>query len=251
MPAPSCACLTPSTAPSAARAQRDPDIFAPARLLAIGEGRAHRQRHQRRGVAPASRRISGRTTRTKVTKAATGLPGRPTKAALVRARPGITPIATGRPGLMATRQNTRRADRLDRARAHDRLRRSRRRPRSATRSWPLRPPRDSARASIVGIVGQDAEIGDARRRGWCSSAGEQIAVGVVKRRARGALPGSITSSPVENSATRSAAAHRQRGQGRARRRARRPAADSRRPAGSAMAPARMSSPAKPPVGAAA
>src|SRR2546421_497659 len=51
--------------------------------------------------APASRNSSGRTTRMKVTNAATGLPGTPTKAA-----PLITAIATGRPGLMATRQNT-------------------------------------------------------------------------------------------------------------------------------------------------
>src|SRR2546423_1851450 len=51
--------------------------------------------------APASRNSSGRTTRMKVTNAATGLPGTPTNAP-----PLITPIATGRPGLMATRQNT-------------------------------------------------------------------------------------------------------------------------------------------------
>jgi hypothetical protein len=41
-----------------------------------------------------------------VTNTATGLPGRPTNAALAPPSPGITPIATGRPGLMATRQNT-------------------------------------------------------------------------------------------------------------------------------------------------
>ena len=40
-------------------------------------------------------------------KAATGLPGRPTNAAATPALPpGTTPIATGRPGLIATRQNT-------------------------------------------------------------------------------------------------------------------------------------------------
>ena len=57
--------------------------------------------------APASRSSSGRTTRAKVTNTATGLPGSPTKAAPSPARaPAITPIATGRPGLMPTRQNT-------------------------------------------------------------------------------------------------------------------------------------------------
>ena len=63
------------------------------------------------GSAPESRNNNGRTTRTKVTNTATGFPGKPTKAApspllaptlLVR----ITPIATGRPGFIATRQNT-------------------------------------------------------------------------------------------------------------------------------------------------
>ena len=44
------------------------------------------------GCAPASRSSSGRTTRAKVTKAATGLPGRPTKAApSPRSRRGSRP----------------------------------------------------------------------------------------------------------------------------------------------------------------
>jgi hypothetical protein len=57
------------------------------------------------GNAPASRSSNGRTTRAKVTNTAAGLPGRPMNAALADP-PGITPIATGRPGLMPTRQNT-------------------------------------------------------------------------------------------------------------------------------------------------
>ena len=59
------------------------------------------------GNAPDSRSSSGRTTRTKVTKTATGFPGSPTKAApSPLLAPRITPIATGRPGFIATRQNT-------------------------------------------------------------------------------------------------------------------------------------------------
>ena len=50
-PAPSCGCLTASIAPSAAAPQRDPHIFAPALLLPVGEGGAHRQRDQRLGLA--------------------------------------------------------------------------------------------------------------------------------------------------------------------------------------------------------
>ena len=59
------------------------------------------------GSAPAKRNSNGRTTRTKVTKTATGFPGKPTKAALSPVfAAGMTPIATGRPGFIATRQKT-------------------------------------------------------------------------------------------------------------------------------------------------
>ncbi len=53
------------------------------------------------GRAPARVRIAGRAICAKVTKLATGLPGSPMSGV-----PPITPMATGRPGLIATRQNT-------------------------------------------------------------------------------------------------------------------------------------------------
>src|SRR6201999_3926460 len=52
------------------------------------------------GVAPERASTVGRTTWTKVTKLATGLPGRP-----ISGVPSTTPIATGRPGLVAIRPN--------------------------------------------------------------------------------------------------------------------------------------------------
>ena len=51
----------------------------------------------------------GRTTWTKVTKLATGFPGKP-----MNGVPSMMPIATGRPGLIAIRHNTSRADAFDR-----------------------------------------------------------------------------------------------------------------------------------------
>ena len=53
------------------------------------------------GRAPDSARIVGRTTWTKVTKLATGLPGSP-----MNGVPPMMPIATGRPGLIAIRHST-------------------------------------------------------------------------------------------------------------------------------------------------
>ena len=54
-----------------------------------------------RGKLPASANTVGRTTCTKVTKLATGLPGRP-----ISGVPPMMPIATGRPGLIAMRHST-------------------------------------------------------------------------------------------------------------------------------------------------
>ena len=53
------------------------------------------------GAAPDSASTVGRTTWTKVTKLATGLPGKP-----INGVPPMMPIATGRPGLIAIRHST-------------------------------------------------------------------------------------------------------------------------------------------------
>ena len=53
------------------------------------------------GRLPASASTVGRTTWTKVTKLATGLPGNP-----INGVPPMMPIATGRPGLIAIRHST-------------------------------------------------------------------------------------------------------------------------------------------------
>ena len=107
-PAPSCSILDRFDGAVGRRAQCDAHIFAPAFPLLVGEcRRAPACATSGSGSAPASRNSSGRTTRTKVTKTATGFPGRPTKAAPSPPfPPGMTPIATGRPGFIATRQNT-------------------------------------------------------------------------------------------------------------------------------------------------
>ena len=95
-------------APSAARAQRDAHIFAPAFALLVGEGRAHRQRDQRlrqRAGKPQQQRPhhahEGDEDRDRIARQADE--GGAARRAFA---PRITPIATGRPGLIATRQNT-------------------------------------------------------------------------------------------------------------------------------------------------
>ena len=83
-------------------AQGDADIFAAGDFLLVGESRrGPASAAAAVGRAPDNARIVGRTTWTKVTKLATGLPGKP-----MNGVPPIIPIATGRPGLIAIRHST-------------------------------------------------------------------------------------------------------------------------------------------------
>ena len=79
-----------------------------------------------------------------------------------RCRPRITPIATGRPGLMATRQNTRLPMRSTALRTWS-ASPVETPPEVITRSWPDAASRNASRKSVR-IVGQDAEIGHDRAR---------------------------------------------------------------------------------------
>ena len=174
------------------------------------------------GCAPASRSSSGRTTRAKVTNAATGLPGRPTNAAPLPAlAPRITPIATGRPGLDGDAPEHQAADLLDRA-AHVVGLAGRDAARGQHQIVVARRRRRSPSPARPGSSLQDAEVGH-RGAEPLEQAVEQRAVGVVERRG-GPRPARLDDL-VAGREQRDAHAppHLECRSGRARRRAPRPA----------------------------
>ena len=213
------------------------------RLVALGvaldgDGEARAAPRRARGGALQRRAAPGAAKSTKVTKAETGLPGRPNTSAL-GAR---TPNHVGLPGRSATRQkSSSHAERRERG-----------------LDVVVRADRHAAGDEHdVGLVERAAQRGHGRARGRrpraarrrprrrprAASAASVERVGVVDlARAPAARPASTSSSPVARTATRGRRAQRTR-RGRRRRRRRARPGRAACPAAARTSPARRSSPA--------
>ena len=165
----------------------------------------------------------------------------------MKAVPRTTPMATGRPGLMPSRQKVsepaasdRRLDVVLLAGGH-----------AARRDEEVVRRRDAAASASATASRRSGRMPPIRHRAAepAQQGDEHEAVGVVERRRRRGSPGETTSLPVENTATCEARRDGDVREAERAERARDPRGPRRRPASSAIAPLREVLAREPPVGA--